>query len=383
MAWLETGAVTERRRFVLEHETGLFTVSELCERFGISRPTGYKWLSRYMEGGLEALEDGSRRPHSCPHRTSPEVEGALVQLRQQHADWGPVTLLDRLKKLKPGLRLPAASTASDILHRHGLTVPRKRRAPRRYAGRPYVEMASPNDVWTADYKGQFLTRDRRYCYPLTIADGHSRFLIGCRAQLSTAYAGARAGFVAAFREYGLPKQILTDNGGPFASRAIHGLSRLSVWWIKLGIHPIRIQPGHPEQNGRHERMHRTLKAQTTRPPAANVRAQQHSFDRFRRCYNEERPHRALQGEPPGQIYRASARRYPARIPEMTYPGHYKVMQVCNQGVIHWHDRFIWITTVLQGERIGMECIDDGLWSIYFGPILLGRIDERDHRFVAI
>jgi len=241
-------------------------------------------------------------------------------------------------------------------------------------------MCAPNDVWTADFKGEFLTRDHRYCYPLTIADGYSRYLLACRGQRSTALHSARQSFQAAFRAYGLPLQILTDNGTPFASTAIGGLSRLSVWWIKLGIHPVRIEPGRPDQNGRHERMHRTLKAETTRPPAANLAAQQRRFERFRLCYNEQRPHQGLKGQVPAAHYRPSPRPYPEREPEIRYPGHFKVLRVCANGCLKWHNRFIFITTVLHTESLGLEPIDDGLWSVYFGPVLLGRISERDYKF---
>lgn len=379
MPWLETDVIKERTRFVLDYESGLFTMSELCERFGISRQTGYVLWERYQEQGLAGLQDRTRGPKSCPHKTLPQVEQALVSLRREHPSWGPVTLLDRLAKLHPHLALPAASTAGEILKRHGLISARKRRIRHRHPGRPYVEMHEPNDVWTADFKGEFLTRDHRYCYPLTIADGCSRYLLCCRGQRSVAYSGARAGFEAAFRTYGLPLQILTDNGTPFASCAIGGLSRLSAWWIKLGIHPVRIEPGCPQQNGRHERMHRTLKAEVTRPPAANLAAQQRLLERFRRCYNEERPHRALEGEVPAAHYCVSARVYPERIPEIAYPGHFKRPKVGANGCVSWRSKFIFVSEVLAGERLGFEPIDDGIWSVHFGPVLLARFDERDAR----
>lgn len=379
MPWLETDVIKERTRFVLDYESGLFTMSELCERFGISRQTGYALWQRYQEQGLAGLQDRARGPKSCPHKTLAQVEQALVDLRRAHPHWGPVTLLQRLAVLQPHLALPAASTAGEILKRHGLISARKPRTRHRHPGRPYVRMHEPNDVWTADFKGEFLTRDHRYCYPLTIADGCSRYLITCRGQRSVAYSGARAGFEAAFRTYGLPLQILTDNGTPFASCAIGGLSRLSAWWIKLGIHPVRIEPGCPQQNGRHERMHRTLKAEVTRPPAANLGAQQRLLERFRHCYNEERPHRALGGEVPAARYRASSRPYPERIPELVYPGHFRRPKVGTNGCVSWRGKFIFVSEVLAGERLGFEPVDDGIWSVHFGPVLLARFDERDAR----
>jgi transposase InsO family protein len=377
MPWLETDVMKERTCFVLDYESSLFTMTELCERYGISRQTGYELWARYQAQGLEGLQDRPRGPKSCPHKTPVEVEQALVSLRGKYPRWGPVTLLQRLQRLRPELALPAASTAGEILKRHGLIEPRKRRARHRHPGRPYVEMRAPNDVWTADFKGEFLTRDHRYCYPLTIADGCSRYLLTCRGQRATAYEGARASFKAAFRQYGLPLQILTDNGAPFASCAIGGLSRLSVWWIKLGIHPVRIEPGRPQQNGRHERMHRTLKAEATRPPAANLAAQQRLLERFRRRYNEERPHRALAGEVPAALYRPSTRAYPKRAPEITYPGHYRILKVCANGCLSWRRGFIFVSQVLVGEPLGLEPIDDGIWSVHFGPVLLARFNERE------
>ena len=379
MPWLETDVIKERTRFVLGYESGLFTMSELCERFGISRQTGYALWARYQEHGLAGLQDRARGPKSSPHKTPLEVEQALLGLRRRYPNWGPVTLLQRLARVRPELPLPAASTAGEILKRHGLIEPRKRRIPHRHPGQPYVEMREPNDVWTADFKGEFLTGDHRYCYPLTIADGSSRYLIVCRGQRSVAYRGARAGFEAAFRAFGLPLQILTDNGTPFASCAIGGLSRLSAWWIKLGIQPVRIEPGRPQQNGRHERMHRTLKAEVTHPPAANLGAQQRMLERFRRCYNEERPHRALDGKVPAACYRASTRAYPTRCPEITYPGHFHTPKVSSNGCVSWRGKFIFVSQVLCGERLGFEAVDDGIWSIHFGPVLLARFDEREAR----
>lgn len=376
MPWLETDVIKERTRFVLDYESELFSMSELCERYGISRQTGYELWRRYQAQGLRGLEDRPRGPRSCPHKTPREVEQALVSLRRRYPTWGPVTLLQRLARERPRLTLPAPSTAGEILKRHGLIAPRRRRARHRHPGRPYVEMRAPNDVWTADFKGEFLTRDHRYCYPLTIADGCSRYLLACRGRHAAAYPGARASFVSAFREYGLPRQILTDNGAPFASRAIGGLSRLAAWWIKLGIHPVRIEPGRPQQNGRHERMHRTLKAEATCPPAANLAAQQRRFEHFRRLYNEERPHRALNGEVPAALYRRSARPYPEREPEISYPGHFRILRVCGNGCLSWRRGFVFVSQVLVGEPLGLEPIDDGIWSIHFGPVLLARFDER-------
>jgi putative transposase len=382
MPWLETDVVKERTRFVLAYESGLYQMSELCERFGISRETGYTMWRRYQAEGLAGLQDRSRAPRSSPHKTSSSVERALLLARKAHPTWGPVTLLDYLRRTQPSLQLPAASTAGEILKRAGLVEPRKPRRRARHPGRPYVEMGAPNDVWTADFKGQFRMRNGRYCYPLTVVDGYSRYVFACRGRYSTEYVGARSVFRTLFRDYGLPLQILTDNGAPFASTGLGGLSRLSVWWIKLGIHPLRIQPGRPAQNGRHERMHRTLKAEVTRPPGADMAAQQRTFERFRRCYNQERPHRALRGQVPLELYERSPRAFPEREPQLIYPNHFEVRKVCTNGCIRWHDQFVFISHVLLGETLGFEPIDDGIWSIHFGPVLLARFDEREQRVIG-
>jgi len=382
MPWLETDVMKQRVKFVLDYESGLYTMSELCERFGISRETGYKMWARYEGDGLAGLEERSRAPKSCSHKTASAVEREIIKARRAHRTWGPVTLLGYLKRTQPQLGLPAPSTAGDILKRAGLVQPRRRRRQVRHPGRPYVPMASPNDVWTADFKGQFRMRDGRYCYPLTVLDGYSRYLFACRARYSTEGGGARSVFKRLFCEFGLPLQILTDNGSPFASTGLGGLSKLSVWWIKLGIHPIRIEPGQPQQNGRHERMHRTLKADATRPACANIGAQQRAFERFRCCYNDERPHRSLHGQVPASLYERSPRPFPQREPPIRYPAHFEVRKVCANGCVKWHDRFVFISHVLTAEPLGFEPIDDGVWSIYFGPVLLARFDERDHRVVG-
>lgn len=380
MPWKETDTMDQRARFVLDLESDLLTMSALCERYGISRPTGYKWWWRYCEGGLDGLRDRSRSPASCPHKTPEAVEHLVVEARRKHPLWGARKLLRRLRDLYPDVRLPSPSTVGDILRRHGLSEQVRRRRRSRHPGRPFVEMTAPNDVWSADFKGQFRMGNGRYCYPLTLADGYSRFLFESQGLYSTEHTGARPVFERTFRAYGLPRQILTDNGVPFVGpNALAGLSRLAVWWIRLGIHPIRIEPGCPDQNGRHERMHRTLKRHTARPPRANLAAQQRAFNRFRQEYNEIRPHDGLAGDTPAEHYRSSPRPYPSQVPAPRYPDHFELRKVSGNGCFKWHDRFVVASRPLIGETIGLEEVDDGIWFVYFGAVLLASFDERDRR----
>jgi transposase InsO family protein len=260
----------------------------------------------------------------------------------------------------------------------GLITPRRRRRHLPHPGRGLTEALAPNQVWTADFKGQFKTRDGRYCYPLTVADSFSRYLLACRSQLSVQTIPTRKNFQRLFKEYGLPQIIRTDNGVPFAApTAISRLSRLSVWWIRLGIRPELIQPSHPEQNGRHERMHRTLKAETTRPPAGNAGAQQRLFDSFRFEFNHERPHETLEDKLPADLYQPSPRPFPDRLPQPEYPGHFEVRKVSKNGGIRWKKSWVNISHSLLEQFVGLEEVDDGVWSLYFGPLLLGRFHEDD------
>lgn len=382
MPWLETEPMCERQKFIAEMLSGLYTTSELCERYGISRKTGYKWKARFAELGPPGLRDRSHAPHSCPHRLAREIAQAIVAARKTHSHWGPRKLLDWLRPRRPELELPAASTAGQLLHREGLTHHKRRARRWRHPGPPTSVAHAPNDLWTADFKGQFRTRDGQYCYPLTIADQYSRYLLRCQALTSTKTLETRPVVERLFREVGLPRAIRTDNGVPFASTGIHGLCSLNVWWMQLGIAHQRIQPSHPEQNGVHERMHRTLKAQTTRPPAANRRAQQRSFDRFRSEYNDERPHEALRGRAPGSVWGPPTRPYPRRIPEPEYPGHFQPRLVCNAGTFRFQCAQIFISQALNKKWIGLEEIDDGIWAVYFYDVLLARFDERDQNLHA-
>lgn len=379
MPWKETEPMKERVCFVAEVEEGRFNMSELSERYGVSRKTGYKWWGRYQEEGMAGLQDRSRAPHHSPQRTPEEVAEAIVEARRKHPRWGARTLLAWLKRRHPEVKWPVGSTAQEILKREGLIEPRRRRRGRACGSKPVLEVGEPHEVLTADFKGEFRTQNGYYCYPLTVADYLSRYLLACRAFASTAGGPVKKVFVQIFREYGLPRAILTDNGTPFASTGLRGLSRLSVWWIRLGIDPVLIQPGHPEQNGRHERMHRTLKEHTTRPPAANRAAQQKSFDRFRAEYNQERPHQALQDRTPLEVYRPSERPYPKRLPRLEYPGYFEVRRVGSNGCIRWRCQPLFLSHVLRGQDVALNEIEEGIWSLCFGPVLLGRYDERQQR----
>jgi putative transposase len=378
MAWKETSPMRERLRFVDDFERDLFSMSELCERYGISRKTGYKWIDRFEQEGVDGLRDRSRAPRSCPHQTDPDLVERIVQARLAHPRWGGRKLIPYLARRQPDLPWPAPSTAAEILKRRGMVANRRRRRHLNFLSRTRTEPQRPNQLWTADFKGQFRTRDSCYCYPLTVADGFSRYLLTCRSQLSVETLPTKKNFQRLFREYGLPEAIRTDNGTPFAApTAIGRLSRLSVWWIRLGIRPELTQPSHPEQNGSHERMHRTLKAETTRPPALNASAQQRRFDSFRSEYNHDRPHETLHQKTPADLYRPSPRPYLEKPPQPDYPGHFEVRKVSRNGGIRWKKGWVNISHSLLEEYVGLEEIDDGVFSLYFGPVLLGRFHEDD------
>jgi putative transposase len=378
MPWMETSPVEQRERFIRDHRLDLYAMAELCARYGISRKTGYKWLARFEEGGRLALRDRSRAPHHCPHRMGREVAAMICAARRQHPSWGPAKLLAWLAPRHPGLEWPAVSTAGDLLARRGLVRKRRRRRHYQHPGVVPATTIQPNDLWTADFKGHFRTRDRLYCYPLTVADQHTRYLLACHGLLSTKGVGVQPIFDRLFREYGLPRAIRTDNGVPFATTGIHGLSQLNVWWLRLGIQHQRILPAHPEQNGAHERMHRTLKREACRPPHSCRATQQRAFNAFRHLYNEERPHEALGGRPPATVYRPSPRRYTGTLPPVEYPGHFLVKRVTNAGTIRLRKRLIFLSNALKQHPVGLEEVDDGIWSIHFCRVLLGRVDERDY-----
>ena len=382
MPWKETTPMKERINFLKDYHQELLTFTELCNLYNISRKTGYKWLNRFTKEGVQGLADRSRSPRACPHRTDPGSVEAIIELRKTHPSWGARKLIKVLSKQHPDHSWPSPSTAYNYLKKYDLIRKRRRRRRPGHPGRPTTKMDQPNMVWTADFKGQFRTSNRRYCYPLTIMDGYSRFLLACQALPSTAHDGAQPVFKRLFREYGLPNIIRTDNGVPFATIALRRLSRLQVWWIKIGIFPELIEPASPHQNGHHERFHRTLKQDTARPPASNHASQQARFDKFQKEYNHLRPHEALGMETPSIFYKPSTRVYPDPIPEIEYPGHYERRKVNRTGKIRWKGKYIYVTRVLRGEYVGLEEIDVGVWSVYFGNLFLGRMDERELKIVG-
>jgi len=371
----------ERLRFVRDASSDRFTMSELCARYGISRRIGYKWLARYDSDGRRGLVDRSRAPHHCPHKLADAMAELLVGAREAHPFWGARKLLTVLARRHPRIHdWPAPSTVADLLARRGLVQRRRRRraSASTHPGVARPTTAAPNDLWTADFNGQFRTGDGTYCYPLTIADQHTRFLLACRGLLSTPTVTARPVFERAFREYGLPIAIRTDNGVPFATQAIHELSYLNVWWMRLGIVHQRSRPGCPQDNGAHERMHRTLKRHAIKPVRATCTAQQRNFDAFRSEYNTERPHERLAQQTPAAQYHASPRPYPDRLPMPEYPRHFLVKKITTGGTFRFQHKLLYLANAMVDQHIGLEEIDDGIWAIHFTTVLLATFDERDY-----
>jgi transposase InsO family protein len=375
MSWRVTNVLEERMKFVTAWWTEDWTMTDLCTAFGISRKTGYKLLNRYATEGIDGLKDRSSAPKTHPNETEPELVALILKARKAHPRWGPRKLLPWLSRRHPSVRWPAASTIGDILRRHGEVQPRRKRRRVPPATRPFSRVEGPNDVWCADFKGWFRTLNGHRCEPLTVTDAHSRYLLTCQAVRKTDEEHVQPHFWAAFRTYGLPRVIRTDNGAPFASTGLCGLSKLSVWWLKLGIRPERIEPGKPQQNGRHERMHLTLKQETAIPPAATLTDQQIAFDRFKQEYNRERPHEALGNATPADEYSPSVRRYPRRLPEFVYPRHFEVRVVRNNGLIRWNGERIALAPVLAGEPVGLEQVTEQHWKIYLGEAEVGVLDE--------
>lgn len=384
MPWRETSPMEQRLEFVREFETELFTMTELAAQYGISRKTGYKWLERYVAGGAGGLQDRSRRPHGRPQATDPELVEMLLAHRRRHPRWGAKTLLADAARQQPAAEWPSRSTVCTLLKQRGLVASRRRRTRSPHApASSLAPITAANPVWTTDFKGEFRTGDGVYCYPLTRRDGFSRFVLRCDAFLGRTTEATQRRFERAFRDYGVPERIRSDNGGPFASPGLGGRSQLNVWWMRLGIIPERIAPGHPEQNGSHEQFHSVLNAETARPPAPNCTAQQQRFRRFCRVYNEERPHEALHDQPPATCYTPSPRSFPTRLPPLEYPGHTEVRLVSSNGCVSWNGGPQFVASALAGEYVAFEEIDNGMWTLHFATVALARYDEGQRRFHPI
>jgi putative transposase len=377
MPWTHTNPMTERAKFVLSLQEGVFSMAELCTRFGISRTTGYKWKARFEEGGLPALADRSRAPRHCPHRTSDAVRAAVIAARDEKPSWGPRKLRGLLQSRHPQTRWPTRSTIYQILKDAGRIRPRRRRRRPVHPGSSPICAEGPGAVWTADFKGEFRLQCGAYCYPLTIQDAFSRYILACEALPSPSAACAQPVFDRVFQAYGCPGALRTDNGAPFAcSHALGGLTGLNLNWVRLGIVHQRTRPGCPQDNGRHERMHRTLKAQATRPPEATFEAQQRRFDRFCEEFNTVRPHQALGDTVPAASFAACSHPMPTRLPVAWYPGHYERRKVSSSGTIRLKGWQLFVSSVLAGRYVGLLEVDDGIWSLFFADRLLARLNLR-------
>lgn len=381
MPWKEIRPMDQKILFIADYLRSGHTVTDLCMMYGISRKTGYKWVNRYKEIGSDGLQERSRQPHTSPQRIPYTIREAVIEMRK---DWqlrrtrlGPKKIKVLLGQQHPSWELPSETSIYNILKKEGLVTPQKHRKRVAPGQQPFSPVREANDVWSADFKGQFKTKDGVWCYPLTVMDHQSRFLLGCRSFTGTGFEATKAAFENLFREYGLPWRIRTDNGTPFASIAAGGLSRLSMWWVRLGILPERIERGQPQQNGRHERMHKTLKEVTAIPPAATMNQQQKRFDAFRNEYNCERPHESLKQKTPASFYHASGRAMPGKLPELSYPAYFRIALVHHNGIIHHQNHRVYVSGLLKKERVGLEEVADGIWEVYYGPLRIGSFDMRE------
>jgi hypothetical protein len=381
MAWGVQNMENLKQKFILLHQVGSLSMTELCRQFGISRPTGYSILKRYENEGWDALEERSRRHRAHPNQTSATVEEALLAERGRHPRWGARKLLVLLERAMPGAELPCESTVNNILKKHGKVIPRRKSRRRIINKYPHFDPQEPNVVWSADFKGKFRMGNWDYCNPLTVADSMSRYLFAihgleyCRAE------DCKPIFEKAFREFGMPEQMHTDNGPPFGSwNSLRRMSSLAVWFMDLGVTPVYSDPGQPQQNGRHERMHRDLKAEATRPPGTGWRSQQRKFDLFRKEYNEVRPHEALMMKTPSEVHKKSQREYPRRVQDWVYPSEMKMKLVTVNGALRWKSEgLIMVSTALAGRYVGLEPVEDGIWIVYYRDVALGVLSERTQR----
>jgi transposase InsO family protein len=378
MPWKEVKPMDEKVLFLADYLREKQSFTDLCNNYCISRKTGYKWISRYLEEGVEGLHNRTKAPKNHPHQTPFAVRQEIIRLRnKKKIKVGPKKIQTLLLTKYAEDEVPSTTTIYKILCKEGLVISRKRRRRVPPMPQPFEPVKDQNDVWSADYKGQFLTKDGKWCYPLTVMDHQSRYLLQCKGHESISTDAVKKEFQQLFNTYGLPKRIRTDNGVPFASRSVGGISRLSKWWIRLGILPERIQPGKPQQNGAHERMHRTLKDTVIQPPGRNIKHQQKLFDGFMQEYNNERPHETLKQKTPASQYQKSFKQMPTKLPELEYPGYYRITPVSSKGLMYCFSSIVYVGHILEGERVGMEEVHEGVWKVYFGPIYLGLFDQRD------
>lgn len=375
MPWKETYVMDEKVRLIADWLSEEYSITDLSEVYGVSRKTIYKWIERYETKGTEGLSDRTSAPLTRPRATPLDTISYILAAKSKHTKWGPRKLITWLKNNYPEKRWPVPSTAQTILKREGWVKTRHRRRHTPAYSDPFLNSKGANDVWCADFKGHFRLGEGRKCYPLTITDSYSRYLLSCQGLYHPTYANTRVYFEKAFQEYGLPLAIRTDNGAPFASVALGGLSSLAVWFVKLGITPERIDPGKPQQNGRHERFHRTLKEAAISPPRFSLLEQQRAFDRFKSEYNDERPHEAIGQKTPASVYRRSPRALSYKPLEITYDNQSVVRQVRIGGPIRWKGGLIYVSKALVGEPVGLTQIDDQLWEVCYSYLRLGILDE--------
>lgn len=381
MPWKETTIMEQKIEFICEWRTGKYTITELCKSFEISRPTAYKLIARFENEGYEGLRELSRKPRSIhPNATDEKVVKRIIELKESKKLWGAKKLHTLLYKDFPEEMIPTVLTVHNILKKHGLVTPQKR-LRRVKPIHPIFDPKECNEVWSADYKGKFLMGNKTYCHPLTIADSKSRYVFTAKGHYKENLASAKAEFTKVFRMYGIPKQIHTDNGSPFGSvQAIQRFTRLSYWFIELGIMPVFSDPSHPEQNGRHERMHRDLKASCAKPSAYDLKAQQRRLNQFVREYNHERPHEALGMKTPASIHKYSSRPFPEKITRYDYDSTMKVLKVTQNGAIRWSSYYwVYLSASLQGKHIGALEIGGGIWRVFYRNVFLGYFDENIFR----
>lgn len=381
MPWKVINRMDIKIELTEDWDNGQFSITDLSHKYGVSRPTVYKWLKRYKRYGVEGLKEKSRAPERCPHRTSKAILDIVIEEKLRNRKRGPRKVRAQLKRKHPELEFPAVSTIGYWLKREGLVEQRKKRLHVPPYTEPFSECKEPNDVWSIDYKGQFYMKNGHVCYPLTLSDNFSRFLLGCKALKGPRYDPTRRYMESIFREYGLPDAIRSDNGTPFAGRCIGGLSRLMIWWILLGIIPERIRKGHPQENGRHERMHRTLKSDVLNPVAKNLKEQQKVFDIYRHEYNNDRPHESLHDKTPSDYYRKSNQPYVEQPHQPEYSSDYLVRQVHHSGEIKFMGRTFYLTELLTSQPVGLREIEDGFWQLQFSFYVLGVIDLRKNKVI--